>query len=107
VDSTPTHTDGLTTGHNVTLTFDFEFGLDHLVPGGYKYEDLALQAGGASDVTVIYDYGSCATLSSKWLHCKLQTHHFVREGALHEKERKKLSFKEIKIWSSVPQGAQH
>jgi hypothetical protein len=30
---------------------------------------------------------SCATLTSTWLHCKLQTRTLVREGALHEEER--------------------
>jgi hypothetical protein len=47
----------ISTYSNVTLTFDFDFGLDHFVHG---------------------DMG---------------------EGALHRKERKKLSNKEIKIWS--------
>jgi hypothetical protein len=61
---------------------------DHHIPGGYKYGDLALQVGGVSDKTVI-GYGSYASLTSERLHCKLQTHPLVREGALHE-ERKKV-----------------
>jgi hypothetical protein len=49
----------------VTLTFDFDFGLDHPVHGRYG------------------------------------------EGALHREDRKKLSNKEIKIWSLARLGARH
>jgi hypothetical protein len=74
---------------NITLTFDFHFGLHHPVYGGYGWGDLAFQVGGVSDKTAIYAiYGSCATPTSEWLHCKLQTRLLVREGALHEEERK-------------------
>jgi hypothetical protein len=31
--------------------------MDHPVPGGYKYGNLALQVGGVSDETVKYGYG--------------------------------------------------
>jgi hypothetical protein len=58
--------------------------LAHPVPGGYEYRDQALQVGGVSDETVKYGYGSCATLSSEWLQCKVQIRPLVREGALHE-----------------------
>jgi hypothetical protein len=34
--------------------FDFDFGLDHPVHGGYGWGDMALQVGGVSDETVIY-----------------------------------------------------
>jgi hypothetical protein len=37
--------------------------LDHPVPGGYKYGDLALQIVGVSGETVTYGYGSCVTLT--------------------------------------------
>jgi hypothetical protein len=43
--SIPWHNDWLTVSCNVTLTFDFGFGLDQHVPEGYIYEDLALQVG--------------------------------------------------------------
>jgi hypothetical protein len=33
----------------------------HLVPGGYKYGNLALQVGEVSDETLKYCYGFCAT----------------------------------------------
>jgi hypothetical protein len=33
----------------------------HPVPGGYKYENLALQVGGVSDETLKYGYGFIAT----------------------------------------------
>jgi hypothetical protein len=57
----------------------------HLVPGGYKYGDLALRVGGVSSEKLIYDYGSCSALTSKCLHCKLQTRPLLREGVLYEK----------------------
>jgi hypothetical protein len=57
-------------------------------PAGYKYGNLALQVGGVSDETVKYCYEFCATLTSEWLHCKLQTRPLVREGGLHEEQRK-------------------
>jgi hypothetical protein len=44
--------------------------------------------GGVSDETVVCGYGSCATLTSECLHCKLLTCSLVREGALHEEVRK-------------------
>jgi hypothetical protein len=62
--------------------------------------DPAPQVRGVSDEWVIYGYGSCTTLTSTWLHCKIQP------VLLSEREPyvKKESFKEIKIWSSVPKG---
>jgi hypothetical protein len=66
---------------------------------------MALQVGAVSGVTVIYGYDACTTLTSKWLHSKVDTHPVIREGALHEQGRKLLYLKEIKIWSSVPKGA--
>jgi hypothetical protein len=38
--------------------------LGHFFLWGYRYGDLAPQVGGASDETVKYGYGSCATLTS-------------------------------------------
>jgi hypothetical protein len=38
--------------------------------GSFKYGDLALQVGGVSDETLIYNYGSFATLTSEL--CALQ-----------------------------------
>jgi hypothetical protein len=73
---------------NVTLTSDFDFGLDHPVPGGYKYRDLVLQVGRVSAEKAIYGSGFCSALTSTWLNCKLQTRPLVREGTLHEEERK-------------------
>jgi hypothetical protein len=35
--------------------------MDHPVPGGYKYGNLALQVGGVSDETIKYNFGFCAT----------------------------------------------
>jgi hypothetical protein len=35
--------------------------LGHAVPGGYKYEDLALQVGGVSDEAVKYVREFCGT----------------------------------------------
>jgi hypothetical protein len=75
---TPRHTACFTYRHNVTLALDWTT----LFIG-----DLALQVGRISDETVIHGYGSYTTLTSAWLHYKLQTHHIVREGALQEKER--------------------
>jgi hypothetical protein len=51
---------------HITVTMKMScYGLtDHPVPGGYKYVELAPQVGGVSDETIIYDYGSCATLTS-------------------------------------------
>jgi hypothetical protein len=48
---------------------------------GYKYGNLALQVGGVSDETAKYGFGFWATRTIEWLHCKLQTHPLVREGA--------------------------
>jgi hypothetical protein len=64
MDSKLRHTDGKTVCRNMTLTFEFNFGLDRPVPGGYKYGELVLQVGGVSDEKVIYGYESCATLTS-------------------------------------------
>jgi hypothetical protein len=50
---------------NVSFTFDFDFGVDHLLTGGYISRDLALQVWGVTDETVIHGYGSCATLTSE------------------------------------------
>jgi hypothetical protein len=36
-----------------------QYNLRHLVPGGYKYGDLALQVGGVSNETVKYGPGFC------------------------------------------------
>jgi hypothetical protein len=73
------------------------------VPGGYKYEDLYLQVGEVSDQTVLHGHGSCATLTSEWLHCKLETRPLVREGP--HRDRTKIpdqnSWKGSKIWSNV------
>jgi hypothetical protein len=55
---------------------------------GYKYGDLGLHVGGVSDETVEYGYGFCATRTSDCWHCKLQARPLVREGALHEEQRK-------------------
>jgi hypothetical protein len=38
--------------------------LGHPVPGGSKYKNLALQLGGVSDETIMYGYGSCASLTT-------------------------------------------
>jgi hypothetical protein len=40
--------------------------LGHPVPGGYKYGNLVFRVGGVSDETVIYGYGSCATLTGNY-----------------------------------------
>jgi hypothetical protein len=34
-----------------------------------------------------YGYGLCATRTIEWLHCKLQTHHLIREGAPQKQDR--------------------
>jgi hypothetical protein len=52
---------------------------------------MILQVGEVSDETVIYGFGSCVTLSSEWVHCKLQPRRLIRVCALHEEERKQLS----------------
>jgi hypothetical protein len=78
--------------------------MSHPLPGGYKYGDLTLHVGGISDETVIYGYGSCTTLTSEWLHCKLQTCPIVREGALYE-DRNYLSSKENKNLVKGPKGS--
>jgi hypothetical protein len=39
----------------------------HPVPGGYKYGDLALQAGGVSDETVQYGREFYGTSTQEWL----------------------------------------
>jgi hypothetical protein len=41
--------------------------LDHPVPGGYKYENLALQVGGVSDETVKYGREFCGTSTEELL----------------------------------------
>jgi hypothetical protein len=78
------HTDWLVVGRNVTLTI----GLDHPVHGGYECGDLAIQVRGVSDETVIYGYGSCATLTSARSHSKLQTRLLVSDGTQRAEERK-------------------
>jgi hypothetical protein len=60
--------------------------LGHPVPGEYKYKDLALQVEEVSDETVKYGYRSCVTQTIELFHRKLQIHHLVREGALHNEE---------------------
>jgi hypothetical protein len=72
---------------SVTLTFDRGMWVGW---GG----GLALRVGGVSDETVVCGCGSGATLTSAWLHCKLQTRPLVGEGPPHEEERKWLSTKE-------------
>jgi hypothetical protein len=73
--------------------------LGHPVAGRYKYGNLTLQVWGASDETPKYGYGFCATRIVKWLYSKLQTHPIVKEGTLHEEERKVIfRHKKIKIW---------
>jgi hypothetical protein len=62
--------------------------MGHPIPGGYKYRNMVLQVVGVSDETVIYSYGSCVTLTSQGLHCKLQIHTLIRDGTLLEVERK-------------------
>jgi hypothetical protein len=91
---------------NVTLTFDFDFGLDNPVHGGYGWGDLALQVGGVSDETVLHGYGFCVTLTSAWLHCKLLSRSLVREGTPKKKESN-CQAKKIKIWSWAPKGTRH
>jgi hypothetical protein len=72
--STSRHTDWPTVSPNVTLKKWWSTQcLGHPLTGGYKCGSLALHVGGFSDETVIYGYGSCATLTNEWLHCKLQT----------------------------------
>jgi hypothetical protein len=73
---------------------------------GYKYGNLVLQIGGVSEETVIYGYGSCATLTSEWLHSQLQTSPLIREGAFH-KETNNCQTKKIKIWSWAPKESRH
>jgi hypothetical protein len=51
----------------VTLTFNFDFELDHPVPEWYKYGDLALQVGGVSNKIVKYGHEFCGTLTQAWL----------------------------------------
>jgi hypothetical protein len=58
---------------------------------------------GVSDVSVKYGYGSCATRTSEWLHCKLQIRPLIREcasfknqGIARPKQRKWV------IWSWAP-----
>jgi hypothetical protein len=57
--------------------------LGHLVPGGYKYVDLALQVGGFSRIGKIkYGLQSRGTaLASASSNSNLQTRPLVREGA--------------------------
>jgi hypothetical protein len=56
--------------------------LGYLVPGGYKYGDLALQVGGVSRIgTIKYGLKSHGTaLARTSNNSKLQTHPLVREG---------------------------
>jgi hypothetical protein len=70
------------------MTHLFLHSVGHPVPGGYKYENLALQVGGVSDETVKYVYGSWATRTIEWLHCKLQIRPLVREGAPQKQDHK-------------------
>jgi hypothetical protein len=53
----------------VQILHSCEGGLEflHPVPGGYKYEDLALQVGGVSNETVKYDCEFCGTSTREWL----------------------------------------
>jgi hypothetical protein len=57
--------------------------MDHLVPGGYKYWDLAFQVGGISRIgTIKYGLESSGTaLARASSNSKLQTRPLVREGA--------------------------
>jgi hypothetical protein len=63
--------------------------LGHLVPGGYKYGNLALQVEGVSDETLKYGREFCGTSTQeccsgkaqKQLYSKLETRPLVREGA--------------------------
>jgi hypothetical protein len=57
--------------------------LHHLVPGGYKYEDLALQVLGVSRIrTIKYGFESRGTsLARTSSNSKLQARPLVREGA--------------------------
>jgi hypothetical protein len=54
--------------------------------------------GGVSDETVKYGYGFWATLTIEWLHCKLQTHALVREGAPQIQDR---TFDSYISWGSL------
>jgi hypothetical protein len=46
----------------IILIFEFDFGLNHPVYGGYKYRDLTLQAGGISRIgTIKYGFESYGT----------------------------------------------
>jgi hypothetical protein len=59
--------------------------LAHPVPGGYKYNDLALQVGGISRIgTIKYDpaglRSECDCAGEDQQHSKLQTRPLVREG---------------------------
>jgi hypothetical protein len=49
----------------MTSTFDFDLGLSHPVPGGYKYGNLALQVWEVSDDIVKYGYGFCENWTIK------------------------------------------
>jgi hypothetical protein len=51
---------------------------------------LALQVGEFLDEPVIYSYGSCMTLTSTFLLCKLQACPLIREGTLHEEEKQEI-----------------
>jgi hypothetical protein len=100
---TPRRTGRLTVGSNITWTWTWR----KLSAWGYNWTTLFLgdintgtwpsRLRGVSDETVIHGHGSCATITSGWLQCKLQTHPLVREGALHEEERNCQTTK-IKIW---------
>jgi hypothetical protein len=68
--------------------------LDHLVPGGYKYGDLALQVAEVSEETVKYGLSSAGLRPKsgsgkalKKLYSKLQMHPLVREGAPQQETR--------------------
>jgi hypothetical protein len=101
----------------------------------FLYRDLALQVGGVTDETLKYGYGSCATRTNEWLHCKLQSRPLVREGTPNDEDWKVIikhnltpwpeptielyrpsdrrlsekvtTFEKIKICSWAPKGARH
>jgi hypothetical protein len=54
-----------------------------------------------------YYYGSCANLTSEWLHCKLQTRPVVREVALHEETRNCQSKETLKSGHGPQRGTRH
>jgi hypothetical protein len=70
-------------------------------------EGMTLRVGGVSDKTVIYGYGSCRTLTSAWLHCKLQTLLSTERAPYMKKKESNRHSKKFKIWSSAPKKARH